>query len=87
MSENSQIIHFRKLCCNLSLFQKYVRIYHFFSTRIWQNRVFHGTRVPWKNFQNFLEYIFSKNSSFWNSSFTNSSLKKVIDPYIFSKQL
>ena len=61
MGENSKIAYFRKLCCNLSMFRKYVRIYHFFGTRIWQNRVFHGTqvyetRVSWKNFENFLWY-------------------------------
>ena len=35
-----------------------------------------------KKFQNFSEYIFSKNSSFT----ANSSFKKVVDPYIFLKQ-
>ena len=53
-------------------------------------KIFYGTRVnssTIKNFQNFSEYNFSKNSSFWNSSFTaNSSFKKVIDPYIFPKR-
>ena len=69
MGEYSQITHFYKLCCNLPLFQKYVTIYHFLGTRVWRNRVFHGTRVPWtwgpwKNFPANLKYNFSKNSSF-----------------------
>ena len=33
--ENSQITPFRKLYCDLSLFRKYVGIYHFFSTQVW----------------------------------------------------
>ena len=70
--KNSQRTPFCKLCCNLPLIQKYVEIYHFLGTRVWWNRVFHGTRVPW----------ISKNSSFT----TNSSFKKVKDPYIFPKQ-
>ena len=64
-------------------------------------KIFFETRVPlkifWilssiKNFLTNLKIIFSKNSSFWNSSykanssFTNSSFKKVVDPYIFPKQ-
>ena len=86
LGENSQITPFRKLCCNLPLFWKYVRIYYCFGTWVWRNQVFHDTRIPWKNFENFLEYIFSKNLSFWNSSFmANLSFKKVVDPYIFTK--
>ena len=93
-SKNSQITYFCKLYCNLLLFRKYVEIYHFLGIWVWRNRVFHDTWVyetwfPWKKFY---EYIFSKNSSFWNLSFTanlsftNSSFKKVVDPYIFQEQ-
>ena len=55
-------------------------------------KIFYGTRVTIKKFLENLKYIFSKNSSFWNSSFTvdssftNSSLKKVVHHYIFPKQ-
>ena len=34
LGKNSQIAHFCKLCCNLLLFRKYVRIYHFLGTQI-----------------------------------------------------
>ena len=44
--KNSQRTPFCKLCCNLPLIRKYVKIYHFLGTRVWRNRVFHGTRVP-----------------------------------------
>ena len=75
LGKNSQIAHFRKICCNLPLFRKYVRIYHFLGTQIWWNWVFHGTqvyrtRVPWKNFKNFLwlEY-YKKFSKFFRVYF------------------
>ena len=59
MGKNSQIAYSLKLCCNLSLFWKYVRIYHFLYTRVWRNHasqkkkkkrvrrnhVFHDTQV------------------------------------------
>ena len=48
---------------------------------------FHGPEYHRKNFPKNLKYIFSKNSSFWDLSFTtNSNFKKVIDTYIFLKQ-
>ena len=34
VSENSQIPRFGKVCGNLALFGKYLRIYHFFSTQV-----------------------------------------------------
>ena len=43
--ENSQIPYFGKICSKLVLFRKYLAIYHFFSTRISQNRVLNSTRV------------------------------------------
>ena len=45
--KNSQISCFDKICDKLTLFQKYLIIYHFFSTRISQNRVLNNTRVLW----------------------------------------
>ena len=45
--ENSQIPHFGKICGKLVLFWKYLGIYHFFSTRVSQNRVLNSTRVQW----------------------------------------
>ena len=44
--ENSQIPRFGKICGKLELFRKYLVIYHFFSTRISQNRVLNSTEVP-----------------------------------------
>ena len=46
VSENSQIPCFGKICDKLALFQKYLTIYHFFSTRVPQNRVLNSTPVP-----------------------------------------
>ena len=40
--ENSQIC---KICGKLTVFQKYLAIYHFFNTRVPQNRVLNSTRV------------------------------------------
>ena len=45
--ENSQIPCFGKICGKLALFRKYLAIYHFFSTRVPQNRVLNSTRVQW----------------------------------------
>ena len=44
--ENSQIPRFGKICDKLALFWKYLAIYHFFSTRVSQNRVLNSIRVP-----------------------------------------
>ena len=49
--QNSTIALFTEIYINLPLFWKYIKIYHFFSTRVWGIRVFHGTRVPSKNFR------------------------------------
>ena len=51
---------------------------YFLGTKVWQNQVFHDTRVPWtqvpwKNCDK--KYIFSKNLSF----------KKMINSFIFLK--
>ena len=43
--ENSQIPRFDKVCDKLALFHKYLAIYHFFSTRVSQNRVLNSTQV------------------------------------------
>ena len=43
--ENSQIPRFGKICDKLTLFQKYLAMYYFFSTRFSQNRVLNSTRV------------------------------------------
>ena len=43
--ENSQIPRFGKICGKLVLFQKYLAIYQFFSTRVPQNRVLNSTQV------------------------------------------
>ena len=66
--KNSQIAHFRKLYCNLSLFRKYIGIYQFLDTRVWWSQIFHstqvyGTRESWKNFKFFLWYLSFINSS------------------------
>ena len=45
--ENSQILRFDKICDKLALFQKYLEMYHFFSTRVPQNRVQNSIRVRW----------------------------------------
>ena len=45
MGENSQIPRFGKICGKLALFRKYLANYHFFSTRVSQNRVLNSTRV------------------------------------------
>ena len=55
-----------KICKNLSLFG--------YSSLAKSSFPWYSSTI--KNFQNFPEYIFSKNSSF----------KKVVDPYIFPKQ-
>ena len=39
LSKNSQIPRFSKVCDNLSLFRKYLAIYHFFGTRVSQTQV------------------------------------------------
>ena len=43
--ENSQIPRFGKISDKVTLFQKYLAIYHFFSTRVPQNRVLNSTRI------------------------------------------
>ena len=43
--KNSHIPRFGKISDKLTLFQKYLAIYHFFSTRVPQNRVLNSTRV------------------------------------------
>ena len=45
--ENSQIPRFGKICGKLAQFRKYLPIYHFFSTRVPQNRVLNSTQVQW----------------------------------------
>ena len=45
IGENSQIPRFDKICGKLALFQKYLVIYHFFSTQVSQNRVLNSTRA------------------------------------------
>jgi len=45
--KNSQIPCFGKICGKLALFQKYLAIYHFFNTRVPQNRVLNSTWVHW----------------------------------------
>ena len=47
IGENSQIPGFGKICSKLALFQKYLAIHHFFSTRVPQNRVLNSTQVQW----------------------------------------
>lgn len=63
LCQNGTIVLLIEIYINLLLFRKYVGIYHFLD-----NRVFHGTQVPWKNFPTNLKATFSKNSSFMNSS-------------------
>ena len=46
-TSNSQISHFGKICNKLALFRKYLVMYHFFSTRVSQNRVLNSTQVQW----------------------------------------
>ena len=43
--ENSKIPRFGKFYGKLALFRKYLAIYHFFSTRVSQNRVLNSTRA------------------------------------------
>ena len=43
--ENSQIPRFGKIYSKLTMFWKYLAIYHFFSTRVSQNRVLNSTQV------------------------------------------
>ena len=100
---NGTIALFIEIYINRPLFRKYLGIYHFLDTRVWGTWV-PWTRIPWKNFENFLwcsssikiflanlKIIFSKNPSLWNlsimenSSSSNSSIQKVVDPYIFPK--
>ena len=50
--ENSQIPRFGKICGKLTLFQKYLTIYHFFITRVPQNQVLHSTRFQWTQVPN-----------------------------------
>ena len=45
--KNSHIPRFGKISDKLTLFQKYLAIYHFFSTRVPQNRVLNSTRIQW----------------------------------------
>ena len=45
--ENSQMSRFGKICGKLALFQKYLAIYHFFSTQVPQNQVLNSTQVQW----------------------------------------
>ena len=45
-SQNGTISLFTEIYINLPLFRKYVRIYHFLSTRVWGTWVFHDTWVP-----------------------------------------
>ena len=45
VGQNSQIPRFDKICSKLALFRKYLVIYHFFSTRVSQNRVLNSTQV------------------------------------------
>ena len=52
--QNDTIALFIEIYINLPLFWKYVGIYHFLGTQIWEIRVFHG-----KNFQ-FMELEFQK---------------------------
>ena len=43
--KNSHISRFGKISDKVTLFQKYLAIYHFFSTRVPQNRVLNSTRI------------------------------------------
>ena len=45
MGENTQIPRFGKVYGKLALFMKYLAIYHFFSTRVSQNRFLNSIRV------------------------------------------
>ena len=43
----AKIPRFGKIYGKLALFRKYLVIYHFFSTRVSQNRVLNSTQVQW----------------------------------------
>ena len=43
--QNNRILRFGKICSKLTLFWKYLIIYHFFSARVSQNRVLNSTWV------------------------------------------
>ena len=74
IGKNSQIAYFCKLCCSLLLFQKYVGICHFLCTWVWQNHIFHGTRVheiwvSYKKFSGKFEVYFFKKLEFLELEF------------------
>lgn len=46
LGQNGQILLFTEIYINLSLFQKYVRIYHFLGPQVWETRVLHDTQIP-----------------------------------------
>ena len=88
-SQNGQIPLFTEIYINLLLFRKYVEIYHFLGTRVFHSPWVPWTRIPWKNFENFLWYLSSiKNilANFQVIFSKNSNTQKVVDPYIFLKQ-
>ena len=43
--KNSQIPQFFKIISVLPMFEKYLAMYHFFKTRVFENRIWHGTQV------------------------------------------
>lgn len=46
LGQNGQILLFTKIYINLSLFQKYVRIYYFLGPQVWETRVLYDTQIP-----------------------------------------
>ena len=82
LGKNSQIAHFRKLCCNLLLFRKYVRIYHFLGTQIWRNWVFYGYHKKFSKF--FRVYFFKELNGPFGSLFWVIFWTFQIHLYIFS---
>ena len=58
-NQNVTIALFNEIYINLLLSWKYVEIYYFLDTWVQGTQVFHGTRIPWKNFTT----IFLKNST------------------------